>query len=159
MKRTQKPEVDNKPNAAKEMSFEEFLDDRKTSDATFICSDDKKVPVHRVLLMKKSAVFREIFQDSQKQNTKMPVFCGVDSQTMKEVLKHVYTGNATLTDIDLISKVYKAAQRFELSELQLQCVDALLNQINIEKVLAILETANKLGLGELEAKAVSFIMK
>lgn len=159
MKKSQAPKADNKPAATGEISFAEFLEDDKTSDVTFICSDDKKIPVHRILLIKKSPAFKETLEAMTAQDKKIMIFRDVDSQTMKEVLKYIYSDNATLTDIDLVSKVYQAAQIFDLAELQLQCVDALSNQICCEKVAAIFEAAHKLELVDIEAKAVSYIME
>lgn len=159
LKKKQKLNAENKPIASGEANFAEFLEDKEMSDATFICSDDKKIPVHRVILAKKSQAFKDIFKEMKTQLINVQVFRDVDSDTMKEIIKHIYSGNANLTDINLVSKVYTAAKKFDLSELQLQCVDALSNQIDYEKVLAIFETANKLELFNVEAKAVAFIME
>lgn len=140
-------------------NFAEFLDDDENSDAVFICNDDVGVHVHRLLLIKKSDEFKEIFKEMNEKGTRTEKIWQVDSETMKQILKYAYTGIADHKDIETTKEIYQGAVAFEMLELQLQCVDSLINRIDLENVLDIFQVANELELEELTGKCLSFIMK
>lgn len=141
------------------MSFAEFLDDDGTSDASFTCSDGVRVEVHRLLLIKKSSEFKKIFTAMKQQHKTVRKLTNIDSQTLKQILKFAYTGSPDLKDIQLIKKTYQAAITYDIPELQLQCIDALSNQITSETVLEIFEIADDLELNKVTGECLAHIMK
>jgi hypothetical protein len=84
-----------------------------------------------------------------------------NNATLNEVLKNIAAslGDAKMDDSELILKVFFAAQKFQLSELQLECTDALISMIDSKNALDLLKISHETGILKLEDKILTFIMK
>lgn len=134
-----------------------YFENSAYSDFTLICDDGTALPVHRVFLAQKSPVFKKLF-DSEIHEQKATLK-EINSDTMKEVLRFIYCGNADIQDVKVITNVLFAAAQYEIAELITQCIDGLMEQIDKDNVLAILNIAVLYKHVELENKCLAVILK
>lgn len=134
-----------------------YFENSAYSDFTLICEDGISLPVHRVFLAKKSPVFKTLFDTEMNENK--TTLKDINSQTMKEVLRFVYCGNAEIEDVLSITNVLHAAATYEIAELIVLCIDALMEKIDKNNVMAILNIAYVYGHAELESKCLGVILK
>lgn len=150
----------NSSTASQEFSCEtcsHYFENAAYSDFTLICEDGTALPVHRVFLAKKSPTFKKMFDtEVHEQKTTLKE---INSETMKEVLRYIYCGNANIQDVKLITNVLYAAALYEIEELKILCIDGLMEQINKENVMGILDIAVVFGHEELEKKCLGVILK
>lgn len=145
--------------SAARFDFSSFLNNKERSDASFVTSDGVPFAVHQLILIgAKSREFKKIIDMMNEQQEKVYTFTEIDSETMKEVLKFVYTGSAELKDVSLAQKVYKAAKHFDLLDLQQQCIEALVKQVNLNTVLGVFEFAYDLKLKEVKQECLECIL-
>lgn len=140
-------------------SFFEYLNNEKFSDFTLVCTDKVEIPVHRVILAQKSQVFAKMFDIDMCEKTDMKAQLGdINSKTMLEVLRFIYTGQSILNCVNLASSVLYAAEKYHLYELKCQSIAALIEKVNKDTVLDILKVADIFIEVELEEKCLSIIL-
>lgn len=136
-----------------------FFNNKAYSDCVFLCSDGLQVPVHRVILTKRSPGFKILFDAMTRNKTNSRKFDNIDSDTMKAVMSFIYTGNVMLNDDKLSAKVLRAATEFKLMELKKLCADVLIHHLDAQNVLSLLELATDNEAALLEDKCLTFIIR
>lgn len=134
-----------------------YFENAAYSDFTLMCADGVSLPVHRVFLAKKSPVFKTLFDAEMNENK--TTLKDISSETMKEVLRFIYCGNTEMQDVLSITNVLHAAATYEIAELIALCIDALMEKIDKNNVMAILNIAYVYRHAELESKCLGVILK
>jgi hypothetical protein len=149
-------------NAPLEMSIDdnyyEYLINKSYCDFTLKCSDGIDIPIHRLVLSKKSEVFKKMFElDLIERKNNGSAYCDdIESTTLMDVLRFIYTGS---TKIEMTSSILYAAENYKLVDLKLHCVEFLKKNINVDNALDIFKAAAKCNVEVLEEKALSFILR
>jgi speckle-type POZ protein len=134
-----------------------YFENPAYSDFTLICDDGVSLPVHRLILAKKSPVFKTLFDGEMNESKR--VLKDISSETMKDVMRFIYRGTVEMEDVKSITNVLHAAATYEIAELIALCIDALMEKIDKENVMAILNIAYVYGHVELENKCLVVILK
>lgn len=82
----------------------------------------------------------------------------VNSKTMLEVLRFMYTGKSEVYNVKLATSVLYAAEKYQLFGLKCQCIAALMKEVSKENVLDILRTADMYNELELQDRCLSIIL-
>ena len=89
--------------------FKEMLSDDAFADVTLVCSDDKQIQAHRVILSSSSPFFKNIFLKNPHQHPLL-YLNGVQYKDMKDVLQFIYTGQVQVAQDDLPNFMKVASQ-------------------------------------------------
>ncbi|KAG8187343.1 hypothetical protein JTE90_011705 [Oedothorax gibbosus] len=85
-------------------------------------SDSSRFPVHKAILVARSPVFRKMLSsDMIEKNTNMVDIPDLDSDTVKRMLHFMYTDAIEVADWGAISKLYFAADKYEIESLKKKC--------------------------------------
>lgn len=126
-----------------------------SSDVSLVVGNDV-FPAHKYVLASKSNAFKAMFTHRIEENLSVVKVDGFDSEVIEEVLFYIYTGQ-TKNLLNISEEVYKAAHKYEISELQSTCVESFIFNLNCKNVINILDLANLYELQDLENTAMSFI--
>lgn len=76
------------------LNYGKFFNSETLSDFKFICSDGKALPAHRVILAAHSPVLQTMLMTPMSESkSKTCQLDDIDSKTMLEVFRFLYTGN------------------------------------------------------------------
>jgi speckle-type POZ protein len=132
--------------------FKQLLFSKDFSDVTLVSSDGKEIPVHRCILAARSSVFKTMVE----KKSGVIVVDDIDGETMREMLRFIYTG--TVENFETIAlKLIYAAEKYDLPDLKSMCDTKLTKQISQENVLEYLKLAEKSDLNELFFRSMDFI--
>ena len=131
------------------------------NDITLFVGPDKEVvKANKLFLMARSPVFRAMFQVGMKeQETNQVQIPDISPDACREMLTYMLSDKAP-NILDMAEDVWHAAHKYELTNLQAQCENTLLNQLKVENAAHILSFADKFcGPGVLRDCAMAFITK
>ncbi|XP_057318321.1 uncharacterized protein LOC130663218 [Microplitis mediator] len=121
-----------------------FFHSKKGSDA-FLIVGDKKIPVHKNLLMNQSNVFREMLTCHQTNNRNNEVnITDMDPDILEKLLEFIYTDNVTNLD-EVDGRLYEVADKYQLPALKEFCEESFCKNVNVEnaiKCLVLLDLHN-----------------
>lgn len=139
-------------------NYYEYLINKSYCDFTLKCSDGIDIPIHRLILSKKSEVFKKMFElDLIERKNKGFAYCDdIESSTLMDVLRFIYTGN---TEIEMTPSILYAAENYKIDNLKHHCVEKLLKNINVYNAVDVFKAAGKCNVLVLEEKALSFILR
>lgn len=145
-------------------SFSDFMYTRIFSDFTLAFPDGVEIPVHRLLLAKRSKVFMTMFcSDMSEKKENRAVIDDIDSPIMLEAIKFIYDNKLYTKDPEMLIKMLYAAEKYEINELKAVCVKALTNFINegrnIEKCVQIYIYADYFNIKLLKCMSFLVILK
>ncbi|CAB3383680.1 Hypothetical predicted protein [Cloeon dipterum] len=129
---------------------EQFFDDPETSDFTFTV-EEKKIHVHKLILMMRSEKFREIFKRSDSEE----VVTEHSYVVFHAFLKYIYTDEIKMnqeTVIDFLA----LANAFQLSGLKEMCMDFMKNNLRLDNIGLYYDKAILHGFEDLMALAYKF---
>jgi BTB/POZ domain len=140
-------------------NYYEYLINKSYCDFTLKCSDGIDIPIHRLILSKKSEVFKKIFELNliERKNKGFAYCDNIESSTLMDVLRFVYTGSTE--EIEMTPRILYAAENYKLDNLKHHCVEKLLKNINVDNAVDVFKAAGKCNVEVLEEKALSFILK
>ena len=137
--------------------FGAMLDDPSTHDVTFKTSDGGSVSAHRAIVAAGSPVFHAMLYGNMKEsNEKEIVLQSIDSETLKLLLKFMYTGAASF-DVNQCMKLLEAANYFGVSILEVCCTECIDNTLDIETCCQVITFAHSKDLKLLVDKCFSFL--
>lgn len=97
----------------------------KFSDFT-IKTQKKEFPIHKAMLCAQSAVFSAMFEQDMKENqTGIAQIEDLEDDTISMMLLFIYTGTVENLDWEVASKLYFAADKYEVLPLKKRCSDFL----------------------------------
>ena len=126
--------------------------DRKKGDVKLTC-EGKDVFCHKFLLISGSPVFRAMFDMDSKENRENVVAIeDCNQETLEAFVTYLYDArmskNYSPEDLELVFGLLYMANKYQVHELLLGCMDTLLNIMNTDNVLKILAVVVKLELGD-----------
>jgi speckle-type POZ protein len=134
-----------------------FFNSGLFSDFLIICSDNVELPAHRCIMSGRNSVFEAMLQTNMiESQTKQLVLSDIDSPTMLEILRFIYTGKTENLD-KLASSIYKAAHKYDLQKLKVSCASKLIRQLSKENVFDMLILARLYGEQELENECIDLM--
>jgi speckle-type POZ protein len=134
-----------------------FFNSDVYSDFTIVCSDNVELPAHRCILAARTAVFEAVLRTCTMQGkTKKLTLNDIDSATMLEILRYIYTGKVQNLD-KLASQVLAAADKYDLKILKTMCEYKLCNQLAKDNVMNFLLLADRYHMKKLEERCFEIL--
>ncbi|GFS53593.1 speckle-type POZ protein B [Nephila pilipes] len=131
-------EIDNSNNnlafcCPLKICIEQLFNDKSLSDINFRV-DDELLPAHSSILGARSLVFKDMFASEMKKEIRIIDVLEVNLDTFRLLLKYVYTD--TLPDINWENAIelFKAADKYELSDLRSECFTFIKLKLSLENV-------------------------
>lgn len=134
---------------------ERYFNSTVFSDFTFISSDQKEFPVHRNIIAIRSDVLDKMLI-SQFSEMKQAVIEDVNGDTLKEMLRFIYTGKVENLENVAFQLLY-AAWKYNLPELKSICDDYFIGKISTESVCELFLEAVIYSEENLMKKCIEFI--
>jgi speckle-type POZ protein len=128
------------------------------SDFTIVCSDKVELPAHRNILSARTAVFNAMLKTDMMENTtKKLILNDIDSATMLEILRYIYTGK--VQNLDKVAfQILVAADKYDLKKLKTLCVSELCNQLTKDNVFEFLVLADRHHIKKLEENCLDLVI-
>jgi hypothetical protein len=146
------------PNETKSFvkDFSKLLGNPEFSDFKIVC-DEVSFPCHKNILASRSDVFSAMFKmaNTVENNTRSVHIKDISAKTMKAFLKFVYQCKASESDLDIDLLV--AADKYNISELVLQCEDQILSGLTENNALDILALGTMSPTKRIHDEVVSYI--
>ncbi|KAG5671238.1 hypothetical protein PVAND_001447 [Polypedilum vanderplanki] len=127
------------------------------SDIQIVSSDGKVFPAHRNILAGRSSVFKAMLLTDmiEKKLNKIEVE-DIDSETMLELLRFIYTEEAQNL-CGVAHKLIYAAEKYDLPDLKLICVSYMTNMISQENIFETFGTAIRFNEEKLLDECMDFV--
>lgn len=124
-----------------------------------ISVENREFKVHKEILAAKSSVFLAMFETEMKEKRENHVEIeDIEANIFQEFLRYIYTN--TINNLNTYAeKLYKAADKYDLSNLKLICIDELSKSLNVENAIDILSFADENNETILKEKTMDFIKK
>lgn len=140
-------------------NFQCLYSEGKFSDFT-IKTQKKEFPVHKAILHSQSAVFSAMFEQDMKENQSGIVeIKDLEDDTISMMLLFVYTGTVENLDWEKASKLYFAADKYEVLSLEIQCSDYLKGNLSTSNVCECLILADMHNDKDLKSVVQDFAIK
>lgn len=136
-------------------AFLSLLNNEFISDVKFRFADGRTLYAHSFVLCCRSCEYYNSFVANIGVSKVIEV-CDFTYDEFYEFLAHLYT-NACQVDKVTASGVMKLSKQHALSELETQCADAILKEIDVSNAFAILETSIESEFEEVTKRATDFI--
>ncbi|XP_051161490.1 speckle-type POZ protein B-like [Leptopilina boulardi] len=137
-------------------NFKPFFLSNVLSDFVFQI-DDKKFPVHKVVLASVSPVFEKMFSVQMKENiTNICEIKDIDADIFIEMLNYIYMDKITNLKT-LALGLYELSNKYYISELRIICEQYLQENLSVENVITILEHAELYESTNLKKECIKYI--
>ena len=154
------PVVEVPPNSDLITDLKSTLEARsELNDVTLFAGPQKEeIKTNKFMLMARSPVFTRMFQSGMKeQNTNQVKLPDESVEVCREMLTYIHTDQAPNIR-NMAEDLWKAANKYELADLQARCENYLAGQLTVDTVAHILTFADMYcGLGDLREHAMAFI--
>lgn len=132
-------ETESKSNDQLSEFYSEFYNKDLFTDYTIKCSDDVELHGHLVFLAHISEFFNEIFTktEGQGENAKSINLTDVDSKTMKKAMEFTYMRAFNTETLIETMNLTCAAEKFKIKKLKSQCVEKLMEFMEMKNVMEI----------------------
>ncbi|XP_053596398.1 TD and POZ domain-containing protein 2 [Microplitis demolitor] len=130
------------------------------SDVVIKIKDNKdQLPAHKLILASHSSVFERMLNtDMREAKENCICFDGFDIDTIKEVLKFMYTGQIEAeNDSEVLLKVLTCAQMYQIEKLKIYCEYKLIKSLSVKNVIKILIETDNFDVPKLNEKALLYI--
>ena len=113
---------------------------------------------HKYILSKKSSVFCAMFRhDTIENRTGRIMIKDISIRAMKEVLRHIYTGNVPFCD-ENPSDILMAADKYDLNILKEGCESRICDNLKLDNAIELLAVADQCQAPKLKTKAMKLII-
>ncbi len=129
-------------------------------DVEFSMEDNQKIGGHVNILATRSPVFSAMFeQDTKNENLKQVcVIQDVKPSIFKEMLHYIYSGRTrTPLTQDKAQALYLAAGKYDIEDLQEECVRSLLSFIRVDSVINLMTWSHLNSVEKLKEKALTYM--
>ncbi|EDW25633.1 GL26310 [Drosophila persimilis] len=158
-------------NAKKQLTDVNVLGDRFLWDMGRLCMnelysdvwflvEDQRIPAHRLILAARSDYFRGLLYGSMCESTETEIrLLEVPLEAFKVILGYLYSGTLPVStlDLDSIFKVLGVANLYCLLEVESVLADHLKQNVAVDNVCRILETARLYGFSDLAENCFKFM--
>ena len=132
--------------------FKDYYDTKSYSDLTLVCSDGIEIQAHRFTLAAASHVLKELIDIGSS----IIKISDIDSTTMNEILRYIYTKEVNDID-DCAPKLIYGADKYELNGLKELCVIAMIDNLSVENAVDYFLLADQYDAEELLDRCIEFI--
>ena len=104
--------------------------------------EEKVIPAHKSVLIKKSRYFENVFKSGMAESRQDVIeIKDCEYEIFKEYLRFIYQGTVDFGDINQVIKLYTLADKYLQEDLPKKCLNYMTYNINIENVYKILDFA------------------
>lgn len=128
-------------------------------DVQFLLEGSEIIGGHTNILSTMSPAFASMFKTKTNKNQSSQVVVnGVQGDVFKNLLRYVYSGRLwqALT-IDTAQKLFLAALKFDIIELQEDCIDYIETQIEVNNALELMSWSHRFSIYKLQEATLNFI--
>lgn len=105
----------------------------ENSDVT-LKIDDETISAHKAILAARSPVFAAMFENEMSEKkTGIVNISDCDLEPFNVFLVYIYTGEAEFSKCNVFH-LYKIADKYDVSELMMMCIDFMIRNLSIENV-------------------------
>ena len=123
-------------------------------------SEGQKFPAHKAILEERSTVFDAMFQHDMAENRNGEVHIeDIDGPTLKHILHYIYTSKVDEMTDSNVTKLYTAADKYNLESLKSTCIRHMLDNLSVHNVCDSIVLANMFGEKHLKESTLSFLDK
>ncbi|XP_057326789.1 speckle-type POZ protein B-like [Microplitis mediator] len=121
---------------------------------------DKKFPVHKIILASQSRVFEEMITNLMKDQENTICLPDIKVEVVDELLTFLYHGKLVkaIDDNDLLMELFETAEIYKIDALKDRCAMILSVNLNIDNVLRLLELSETYNSVVLKQRAITFII-
>ncbi|XP_057325888.1 uncharacterized protein LOC130667959 [Microplitis mediator] len=141
-------------------SVDDYLLSSLWSDVIIKIKDNTdQLPAHKLILASHSSVFETMLKtDMREAKENCICFDEFDIDTIKEVLKFMYTGKIEAeNDSDVLVKVLACAQMYQIEKLKTYCEYNLIKSLSVINVIKILIETDNFDVPKLNEKALLYM--
>jgi len=139
--------------------FAKLVNNKELADITFLV-EGKPIFAHKTILAARSEHFKAMFFRGLKESKDTEVtLADVQYDIFLDVLKYIYTDEASLHSPDRAIEIIGAANYFKLDRLKALCEHVIKESIEIENAAYILQVASRFESWQLKAFTMDFIME
>ena len=138
-------------------NYAKMLNNKKLSDLVLVCSDGRKIDVNKNVISAQCPAFAaKVAVSMNKNKASHAKFDDIDSKTMLELLRFIYSGQITnIEEVDL--ELLIAANRFGIVDLKDICVSSLMETFPQKNFTKILKIADELKIQDLKDNIIDYI--
>ncbi|KAK0091106.1 hypothetical protein PV326_003718 [Microctonus aethiopoides] len=137
--------------------FKELFKDKTSTDVTFIFVGGI-IKAHKVVLMARSPVFKEMFTQkmANQQNYEIKI-TDIDIEVFEEILQYIYTNNISSLDKNHVIKLLHPVCKYKLDALKEVCGESIWKEITVENASRTLVMANTYKMARLQIRTLDYI--
>lgn len=121
--------------------LKEIYADGKSTDF-LLKIDGNDIPVHRMILKKRSPVFAAMFNHDTKENQTGEVsIVDIDGSAMELIVEYMYTGDFDNLTTENVLSVYAAAEKYDIKYVKELCSEFILRHLSMEWVCDVIKFA------------------
>ncbi|XP_073841582.1 speckle-type POZ protein-like [Musca autumnalis] len=137
--------------------FANILSSEEYSDVTLVAQGGVTFKAHKVILCARSEVFAAMFRNDSEESRKNCIeIKDMDASVMKEMLTNIYTDSEIPKE--MAAKLFSAANKYALFNLQKICEEKLINEIDEDCVVDTLMLAEQHSSERLRNEAIDFFI-
>ncbi|CAG9806594.1 unnamed protein product [Chironomus riparius] len=134
-------------------TFKIYFDEKLFTDMTFLCSDGIEIQAHRFAIFASSSVLKNMINLGPNSIIEVD---DIDSETMTEILRYIYTDEVNDID-DFAPKLIYGAIKYELDELTKLCKETVAKNISFKNAIEYFLLADKFDMKDLLDCCINFI--
>ena len=135
-----------------------YLHERPSHSDVSLCLQGTEFHAHKAILAARSPVFNAMFghemEETRQNRVDIP---DVDEETMREVLRFIYTGNTPNLE-GMADTLLAAADKYQLERLKVLCEESLVAGLATDNVCDTLVLADLHSAEQLKTHALEFVM-
>ena len=144
------------PKSAEDEEISSLFMSQTDSDIAFKI-EEKVIPAHKSVLIKKSKYFKNVFNSGMAESRQDVIeIKDCEYETFKEYLRFIYQDTVSFDDINRTIKLYTLADKYLQKDLPKKCLNYLTYSINIENVYAIIDFAHQADIPPLKDWCLKF---
>ncbi|XP_003740867.1 speckle-type POZ protein B [Galendromus occidentalis] len=144
------------PECALSENLGELFESQKFSDV-MLAVNGKEFYAHKAILAARSPVFNAMFEhDLEEKKTSRVEISDMDEDTLKEMLRFIYTGKSNALD-KMADDLLAAADKYALERLKVMCEEALCDNLSVDTAAELLTLADMHSAEQLKAHVIDFI--
>ncbi|GBM80455.1 hypothetical protein AVEN_57293-1 [Araneus ventricosus] len=139
-------------------AFYKFYLDKNLTDVVLQTSTEL-FPVHMVVLCCRSEVLSVMLTENVNEKTSVCVDVAEDADTLRRLLLYIYTNEVQEMQWESAADLFKAADKYELSDLKRKCLAMLKSNISVVSFCSVLSIADRHQVTDLFDKVLRFMSR
>lgn len=139
------------------VDLEKLLHSKEHCDMALVVGKNK-IPVHKLILRARSSVFNVMFQHNMLENKNHEVeIKDIDFDILQSFIDFLYSGMLKELTWDKAMKLYYAADKYDVTELQRRCSQYLQYNLSVNEACRVLQLADQHKDDELKKSVIHFV--